>query len=205
MEVVTDVRRLLERSVDGYAPDAHAGLEATLGIVARRDRRRRAGAAVAALALFAAMVAALGFVLTLRRPSIPASTPSFPPSVRPATPVVVPAAVPPSGGISLCAAPEPGAIDCDTVATYQLGDVVELRGERREPLPAGMRAEMWWRIPHRREWRRVEVVTADERGQIIWTWQSSESDSAGRGTYAFQLRMAPHSASPVVEVRLLQP
>lgn len=205
MKAMSDIRKMLERSVDGYAPDPEAGLAATLRLAARRDRHRRVGVAAVALALFLATAVALGFALTFRGRTSPASSPSpHPPSARPATPVVVPAAAPAAGGISLCAAAGPGA-DCAPNATFRLGDVVRLRGGRRQPsLPEGTRVEVWRRASGHAGWRRIDVVTADKDGQILWTWRSPESDPVHEGTYGFQLLVPSLGASPVLEVRLLR-
>jgi hypothetical protein len=198
---VSDIRKMLESSVDGYAPDPETGLAATLRLLARRDRRRRVGAAAVALALLATVLA-FGFALTFRGRTSPASSPPLPPAVRPATPVVVPGAAPAAGGLSLCAAAAPGA-DCVPNATFRVGEVVELRGGRRKrSLPEGTRVEIWWRAPERDGWRRLGIVAADEGGQIVWSWRPPKS--VKQGTYGFQLRIPSLGASPVVDARLLR-
>jgi hypothetical protein len=198
---MSDIRKMLERSVDGHTPDTEAALVATLRLVSRRDRRRRVGIAALALALFAATAVVLGFAFTFRDRATPASTPSVPPSVRPATPVAVPGAAPAAGGVLFCVAPAPADPHCAPKGTYRPGDVVEMRGGRREPsLPKGTRGEMWSRTPKRDGWRRVDVVVADGAGRIVWVWRPTGSQE---GTYGFQLRVPSVGASRVLEVELL--
>lgn len=202
---MTDVARMLERSAVGYAPDGDAGLEATLRLVARRERHRRFGVAVFALALFGAVAVGLGLALTGRQPTSPASSPSSPGQVRPATPAVVPGPAPVAGGISLCAAPTPDGSECVSAASYRIGDPVELRVRGRTALTAGKRVEVWWRTPQGEGWRRFDVVEAQQDGQVTWTWRPASSDHVAQERYAFQVRVTPRWASPVVEARMMGP
>jgi hypothetical protein len=202
---MSDIRKMLERFVDGYAPDPEPALAATLRLVSRRDRRRRVAVAALALALFAATAVVLGLAFSYRGKTTPASSPSLAPTVRPATPVAMPAAAPASGAVFVCAASAPGDPRCAPQGTYRVGDVVELHGGRRErSLPRGTKGEIWWRAPRDDGWRRVDVVAADGHGQILWTWRSAES-GAQEGTHSFQLRVASMGASRILQVELLPP
>ena len=199
---MSEIGRMLEGSVLGFAPDEEAGLEATLRLVARRDRHRRFAVALVALALFAGT--AVGFVMALgiRQPTSPASSTPAASPVRPAGPVVVPGAAPASGGIALCVAPSPDASECVSSATYRGGDPVEFHIQGRAARRRGSHIQVWSRAPHAPQWRQVDVVEAPPGGQATWTWRPLASGGVPLGRYEFQVRVAHRIASAVVEVQL---
>jgi hypothetical protein len=200
---MSDIARMLERSVADYDPDPITGLEATLRLVARRDRHRRVVTAVVVLTMFLSAGTAVGVAITGERSTTPASIPSPPGEARANTGQVVPGTAPASGGISLCLAQPQQASGCVRATTAGFGDVVELRAEGHRGLLVGTRLQVWLREPHRPGWRRVDVLDVKRDGGVSWTWEPASSGVERPGRYALQVRIAHQAASSVVEVQFV--
>lgn len=92
---------------------------------------------------------------------------------------------------------------CSSGDTYQVGDLLWLRGKVRPP-HAGMTAQVQLKEPGSDTWEKVGSDVVADTGKVRWTWRTDVSDSSP-DFYRFRWKIPGHGASEIVKVRVVVP